>query len=352
MIRRLVDLSATANLARLQVRERLPGGLEYVAGSGHPPPTVLEGGGRRLRWDYSQPVSREITITYEVQPQALGVYDLRGEVVLTDTQRLKRTIVLPGGVITVTEACELATATPTATEMAVATATATEVPASATATATARPRGLYLPVLVKDEVCEVEEEHADVVLAIDASTSMLGEGGGGRTKLGAAQAAVREFIGLMDLSRDQAGVIAFNSSARLLQGLTGERRLLESGLGRIEVGVGTRLDLAVEAGEAELLSVRRRGGNAGVLIVLTDGRVTGVEPGVAVEAAGRAKGAGLRVITIGLGGDADAETLRAMASSSGDYHHAPGGQELAGIYRTVAVEIPCPADKFWPRRRG
>jgi hypothetical protein len=39
-----------------------------------------------------------------------------------------------------------------------------------------------------------------------------------------------------------------------------------------------------------------------------------------------------------------------MASRPEWYHEAPDAEALAGIYRTIAVTIPCPTEAFWGRR--
>ena len=70
----------------------------------------------------------------------------------------------------------------------------------------------------------------------------------------------------------------------------------------------------------------------------------------AVERAAKAKGSGIRIYTIGLGADLDEAALMEMASGPDTYIHAPSAEELAAIYRQIAVDIPCPAGAFWGRR--
>jgi hypothetical protein len=36
-----------------------------------------------------------------------------------------------------------------------------------------------------------------------------------------------------------------------------------------------------------------------------------------------------------------------MASRPGHYYEAPDGEDLAEIYRQIAVVLPCPAEAFW-----
>jgi hypothetical protein len=86
------------------------------------------------------------------------------------------------------------------------------------------------------------------------------------------------------------------------------------------------------------------------MIVLTDGRSNPVPAAVAVEEARLAKVAGVQVFTIGLGADLDAGALGEMASRPEWFFIAPDAEDLAGVYRTIAVTIPCPREAFWGRR--
>ena len=116
---------------------------------------------------------------------------------------------------------------------------------------------------------------------------------------------------------------------------------------------GTRLDLALLRGQEALDRTPRVDGSRPVLILLTDGlpnRVPTPEGGGTQEdtvraAADRAKDAGTRIFTIGLGQDDDvlSELLTEVASTPLDYYFAPDGEDLAGIYRQIAGRIDeCP----------
>ena len=248
-----------------------------------------------------------------------------------------------------------ATATPSPTASPSPRASTTPSPSASpaptrTASATARPSALFLPLLLR-ESCEPGSQRVDVVLVMDASTSMLAPAGAGGSKLAAAQAAAGAFLAELRLGQgDQAALVAFNSAARTLQGLTGDRAALEAALGRLEVAQQTRIDLGIEAATGELAGERAKPGNAPVMIVLTDGRSNPVGPEVAEARAQAAKDAGTAVFTIGLGEDLDRESLARMASSPDQFHHAPTADELADIYRGIAQALPCPADAFWGRR--
>jgi Mg-chelatase subunit ChlD len=236
------------------------------------------------------------------------------------------------------------TARPTATCTAQPSETATPSP-----TATPRPGPIYLPLSLREQ-CIPGQQRVDVALVIDASSSMEDPTSTGRRKLDAALEAVSLFLGNLVLPSDQAAIVVFNSDAWLRQELTGDRGLLASALQGIQTARQTRLDRGVAVGHEELVGSRRRPGNQAVMIVLTDGLANPVPASVAVEEAAAAKADQVTIFTIGLGNELDEWALQAMASRPDYYYWAPDAEELADIYRRIAVTIPCPAGQFWGRR--
>ena len=193
----------------------------------------------------------------------------------------------------------------------------------------------------------------DVVLVLDGSLSMLepADLGSAQTKLDAAREAARSFLDALRLDQgDQAAIVAFNAQPALLTGLTADRSALDSALASITSAPQTCIVCGMDTGASELASTRRRPANAPVLILLTDGRSNPQPVTEAVARAAEAKAAGIRIYTIGLGADLDEAALREMASGPSLYFQAPTAQELAGIYREIAVDIPCPAGAFWGGR--
>ncbi|MCE7938942.1 MAG: VWA domain-containing protein, partial [Chloroflexi bacterium CFX6] len=87
------------------------------------------------------------------------------------------------------------------------------------------------------------------------------------------------------------------------------------------------------------------------VVVLTDGRSNPRPAAEAVERAAAAKARGVAVFTVGLGDDVDAEALAAMASRPAFAFHTADAEALAGIYRAIAVAIPCPPGTFWGQRQ-
>jgi len=280
-----------------------------------------------------------------------------------DVVTVNRIGLVPQPTPTATEA-PTATSTTTASAPPTVTATATPVPTStrparptpcptAPPTATPVPVPLYLPLALRER-CPTATQHVDVALVIDASTSMRDErSSAGRTRLEAALEAARTFVDTLALPADQAAVVGFNGAAWVEVGLTGRRADVEAALARIPDGVRpqTRIDLGIEAAHRELTGPRRLPTNRAVMIVLTDGQANPEPASTAVRRAAEAKAAGITVFTIGIGAEAqlDVEALRGMASEAGYFYRAPDAEDLAAIYRRVAVELPCPGVELWGR---
>jgi len=260
-----------------------------------------------------------------------------------------------------------ASATPTDTQLATSTPTprpsTTPSPLFATSptwtstrtpTPTPAPQPLYLPITLRER-CPAAKQHVDVALVIDASTSMRDERtAAGRTRLEAALEAARTFAAGLALPADQAAVLGFNSTAWVETGLTGRRADVNSALRRLpsHVRQQTRLDLGVEGAHMELTGPWRLRMNRPVMIVLTDGLANPEPAATAVRRAAEAKADGITIFMIGLGtqGQLDVSELREMASEPGYFNRAPDAEDLAAIYRAIAVELPCPGVRMWGRR--
>ena len=252
---------------------------------------------------------------------------------------------------TIVPASETPTATAWSSSTPEPTVTASPHPTlPPTSTATRAPSPLYLPLLLHER-CTPGIQRTDIALVIDASSSMTELTPAGRSKLAAAVEAAGTFLDQMHFDAgDQAAVVTFNSDATLLAPLTTTRALLDAALGAITTAQFTRIDRGIAVAREELASTRHRPGNTPVMIVLTDGRANPVPVSVAEVEARQAKDAGIVIFTIGLGNDLDTEGLRSIASRPQWFYSAPSAEELAGIYRGIAVAIPCPASVFWGQR--
>ncbi len=342
----------------LVIDETVPITLDYLMGSASPAPTDYDPVTGRLRWSFTAPItdSLPITLTYRVKPRdglstPITTTFAGGQVVLTDTAHLTRTLAAPSTVLTITGPCApivTPTATPTATDIPPPpSATPTSTP---TATATPVPQPVYLPLSLREVPC-TRTQPADVVLVMDTSTSMEEPAGDGRTKLEAARAAAGAFVELLRLDvDDQAAIIAFNSDARIVIGLSDDGVALVSALDGITTASQTCLVCGLEAAGEALASDSRIIANQPVVILLTDGRSNPRPASEAVDEAARLKADGVVIFTIGLGAELDDAALTAIASKPAFAFRASDGAALEAIYREIAVTLPGPADCYWGRR--
>lgn len=269
-----------------------------------------------------------ITLSYRIRPQKLGFLPTNRFAVAdyTDVDGQRRSVTFPVPRIQVIAPSPTPTSPPTSTPYV------TSPPRS-----TPRPRPLYLPLLSLRH-CLAQAAAVDVVLVLDSSQSMLEVGRGGRSKLDAAQEAVRVFLDLLLLPADRAALVAFNGEATVLQGLTGSRSQLEAGLGRLKVGSGTRIHLGLA--QARGLLPPRRPARRSAILLLTDGRSDPDPATLAIAQARAAQAEGAVLVAVGLGADIDRAALEQMASP-GQFFLAPDAEDLAALYRRLAAAMPC-----------
>lgn len=225
--------------------------------------------------------------------------------------------------------------------------TVTETSTTPPVTPTRPPQPIYLPVLVREE-CTPELRKVDLVLVIDASSTMLEHTRSGRTKLDAAIAAANMLATDLNPDRDRLGLVWFNDTAHLELALTLDRPAFRAALGRIQVRELTRIDLGVAIAHAALIGDARRHDATPVLMLLTDGRSNPGPESLAVAEATAAKIDNIIVFTVGIGDRIDAPSLKAMASSPSHYVLAPDGEDLPSAYAAVRDALPCPHAVFWP----
>ena len=194
-----------------------------------------------------------------------------------------------------------------------------------------------------------EGEGADVMLSIDTSGSM---GSGSGSKMENAKAAALAFVDNLG-PNDRIGLVTFDTSGSLVQGLTFDHSLvaddLQPGNAGITSGGSTMMDAGVDLAANELLNNDR--GVDQATILLGDGQPTTSQRSGndhvqnAIDAAADAKAAGITMFTIGLGvssGSTAQTTLIAMASSSNGtvlYYDSPTGTELDEIYTQISSVI-------------
>jgi len=190
-----------------------------------------------------------------------------------------------------------------------------------------------LPVLSEPAALD---QPASVVFAVDKSGSM-GEGSGGVNRLSLAQRAVLETAQTL-AARDSAGVVVFDVEPRVLLPLVpaAEARRALAGSWPVQARGGTRLAPAIEmaAGQLESASDGRR-----ILVVVTDGFVDDA-PLDALRR--RLADAGIEVVALAIGPDADATALARLTSPD------------AGVVLRVdeAAELPRAMSAGLERRRA
>lgn len=390
--RHMDDLETNALTVRdLYLTQFIPSGLAYVEGSANVPPSrqarTLDNR-IRLDWEWKNIRStKPQTVTYSAKPLAEGTWEISGTMKLVDMGRMTRELPMPAKAVTVTGLClpepsptptgtpeptatDVPTPTPTDTPEPTATDTPTATPtATSTATPTPTPAPIYLPILL-GERCTITWVYTDVVLVLDMSTSMERATGTGRTKLEATLDAAKQFVSMMDLSpddggrSDQVGIVGFNAIGWIEQPLTSNGAALAAAIDRLPNGKGqfTRLDLGFELGLEALRPALGRPNTTPVLVLLTDGlpnRVP-VDPDGTMEttvrkAAQKAKDAGAKVYTVGIGPpeDINAPLMTQCASVPENYFYTPDSEALAGIYRKIAFSFGCPKGRHdwmqpWP----
>lgn len=384
----MTEYERDVGMRDLYMTQILPKGLAYVDGSANIPPSKTTDTGDKvmLNWEWKQLRSTDAqTVTYTAKPMAEGVHTIEGWMRVIDLDNRRQDLIMPSMAVTVSGLCLAPTPTPTDMPTDVPTPTPTNTPTNTptrtptpthtpthtpTFTPTPTPAPIYLPVMV-NERCTVQWVYSDVVMVMDMSTSMNRATGTGRTKLEATLDAARQFLARLDLTPDGQGrsdrvaVVGFNAKAWIEQGMTNDAEALAQAIDRLPAGQAqqTRLDLGFDRG---LDAVRPFIGTANttpVIVLLTDGLPNMVPPDpvdgtmetTVRKAALRAKEAGVKVYTVGVGLPEDInQTLMAQcASAPGNFFYTPNAEDLASIYAGIAYSFGCPAGRHdwgqpWP----
>lgn len=355
----------------ITVVDVVPPNMSYLPGTGRPVEPEYDAATRTLRWRLGEVLEPGFRLSYRLRPEAGGLWptNVEAHTEHQDGRRRAGRLDFPVPYVRVNapsptpsataEPLPSPSATPTASPTASFTPTATPSPTAsptptrtptftptATATPTPTPAPIYLPLAVVDR-CQPRTRKADIVLVLDSSSSMAFPTRiGGTTKLDAAIAAARSFVGLLNLPQERVAVVHFDDAAVLLQGLTGERAALDAALGRVTMRAGTRIDAGLVAAAGILAGPDRRADAAPVVVLLTDGRPSRSSAADVIIAAERLKARGTTLFTVGLGPDVDPALLQVIATNAGHYFFAPGTEDLGRVYGTIATKIPCP--RSWP----
>jgi hypothetical protein len=175
---------------------------------------------------------------------------------------------------------------------------------------------------------------------------MNNDGGTPPEPISTALAAARSFVGLLRPS-DQAGVVTYATTATLAQGLGDMHMATKTvirtlGIDPKEEKGETNIGDAIALVQNEFLTSRHNQNARKVLVLLTDGKATG--PGTnpeayALEAAQKARDAGITIFTIGLGSGVNDGFLSAVASDATLRYKAPSAANLDSIYRSISTAL-------------
>ena len=203
-------------------------------------------------------------------------------------------------------------------------------------------------------------EAATIVLVIDVSGSM-GASDMFPSRLAAAKRASRRFVETLP-SGFRVGVVESSDRASLVQAITEDHRAVHAAIEGLQLGGGTHIgdgmQVALASLPSELISPAARPPQLpgappppppAVVLLLTDGQNGGGAP--PMEVAQAARSVNVPVFTIGMGGSGgpfgsrggggvDEDALREIAATTGgQYYFAPGGGELAQVYRDLGMAL-------------
>jgi Ca-activated chloride channel family protein len=205
---------------------------------------------------------------------------------------------------------------------------------------------------------KVPRDRATVMMAIDVSLSMRAEDVS-PNRLEAAQAAAKEFVGLLP-PRINLGLVTFSGTATVAVSPTTDRASVLRAIDNVELAERTAIGEAmfscmdaIKAFQTQLSGSDPSEGNAPARIVLlSDGSNTwGRSP---EQAIGAAKQASIPVSTIAFGTDTgyidlegqrvvvpvDHEKLKEIADGTGgSYYAAASAEELSNVYRDLGSQI-------------
>jgi hypothetical protein len=177
---------------------------------------------------------------------------------------------------------------------------------------------------------------ADIVIAMDISLSMVADG-----KFVSAKNAAVAFVNQTDLTVHRIGVIGFFNTVVETSGLSSDKTALVTAIKGMETKSGTNISAAVDAAQTMLTNTGRPEAHK-VMIVITDGSPNQPAPDpkkASTRSAASAKLAGTEIFTIGLGGDADGDLLKQVASDTAHYLFSPSGADLESVYKEISVLV-------------
>ncbi len=364
------NIFASLLLKTVTIVDYVPDNMEYQQDGTTEPPAAWDETARTLTWTFPDVGFDGIEMTYWLRPLVVGEWPTNVTAVYDGTDGLDQPqggpfpiprviVVAPSPTPTVTDTPEptaTGTLTPSATPTLTPSPTITQTPVTPTPRSTPTPPPsatppdryeIYLTILFNDDCFR---RYADVVLVVDASTTMEFETPDGVLKLDAAKRAARAFLDRLQLRpdilgrHDQAAIVWYNDTAEVAQPLSRNRDALELAIDNIEAQEGTRIDKGIELAHLQLLlegSPQRKLANTPVIVLLSDGIPNRVGIRDVWAAADEAKLDGIAIYSVGFGTDVNEPNLRRIASQTNMYYYAPTAAELYRIYHQIAGDVIC-----------
>ena len=172
-----------------------------------------------------------------------------------------------------------------------------------------------------------------------------------KSKINNAKDAANSFLNNMGAS-DQSALVSFSDLATLDKALSDNHANTKTAVNNLSPIGSTNIGDAIGAGIDELNSARSNPQATKAMILLTDGKAnkpngngSGENPDdvqYAIDKATEAAGYDYKIFTVGLGsnGEINESMLQEIATvTGGNYHHAPNGSDLTGIYDEIAWEL-------------
>ncbi|MCB0209120.1 MAG: VWA domain-containing protein [Anaerolineae bacterium] len=181
-----------------------------------------------------------------------------------------------------------------------------------------------------DLACVEVKDKVDVMLALDKSGSISTAGDVAVQELNYAKEALKLFVDGLNLSRDQVGLVSFDTTATLEKELTTDKNAIKAAIDSVILGDLTDIAGAVKLCRNELKSARANPNNEQIIILLSDGAQT--VTGDPIDEANKAKSDGITIITVAIRQSADYVTLKAMASKEKDFYFVPAASDLIKIF--------------------
>lgn len=178
-----------------------------------------------------------------------------------------------------------------------------------------------------------EQAVCNTILAVDCSGSMADNDATSYDSVNGVNicnryAAALSFIDFMG-ENDKIGVVTFNSTATQACGLTSDTAVLKKAVLGFKSNGGTSFN---EALKKSITMLSNSGDVQKKIILLTDG-----ESDVSLTVLAKAKKAGIKIYTIGLGDSSDSVLKEIADYTVGEFFKAFSSEELEKIYQEIGV---------------